>query len=109
MRVVKGEVFDVAVDIRQISPTFGQWVGCILSAENRRQLWVPPGFAHGFLTLSETADFLYKTTHYYAPQHERCLLWNDTALKIDWPLTTTPILSIKDLEGHPLATAEVYR
>jgi dTDP-4-dehydrorhamnose 3,5-epimerase len=109
VRVVKGEVFDVAVDIRQISPTFGQWVGCILSAENRRQLWVPPGFAHGFLTLSETADFLYKTTHYYAPQHERCLLWNDTALKIDWPLTTTPILSIKDSEGHPLATAEVYR
>lgn len=108
VRVVKGEVFDVAVDLRQSSPTFGKWVGCILSAENRRQLWVPPGFAHGFLTLSETAEFLYKTTDYYAPQHERCLLWNDPTLKIDWPLAATPILSPKDLEGQPLTTTEVY-
>ena len=108
VRVIKGEVFDVAVDLRQSSPTFGKWVGCILSAENRRQLWVPPGFAHGFLTLSETAEFLYKTTDYYAPQHERCLLWNDPILKIDWPLAAAPTLSAKDLEGQPLATAEVY-
>lgn len=108
VRVVKGEVFDVAVDLRKSSSTFGQWVGCILSADNKRQLWVPPGFAHGFLTLSESAEFLYKTTDYYAPQHERCLLWNDPALNIDWPPVAEPILSAKDWQGKPLAMAEVY-
>ena len=86
MRVIAGEVFDVAVDLRRSSPTFGRWVGVVLSAENRRMLWVPPGFAHGFLALSESADFLYKTTDYWHPKHERTLLWNDPALGIDWPL-----------------------
>ncbi|MGB7444907.1 MAG: dTDP-4-dehydrorhamnose 3,5-epimerase [Coleofasciculaceae cyanobacterium] len=108
VRVVLGEVFDVAVDIRKSSPTFGQWVSCILSAENKKQLWIPPGFAHGFLVLSEAAEFCYKTTDYYAPQHERTIQWNDPDLAIDWPLTNEPILSKKDQNGQPLRTAEVY-
>ena len=100
VRVVAGEVFDVAVDIRPESPTFGQWVGEILSASNHRQLWVPPGLAHGFLVLSDSAEFLYKTTDYYAPAHERCIAWNDPTLAIDWPeLSTPPALSAKDAAG----------
>lgn len=108
VRVVQGEVFDVAVDIRKSSPTFGQWVGVILSAENKQQLWVPEGFAHGFVVLSEAAEFLYKTTDYYAPQHERCILWNDAELKIDWPLAAAPSLSDKDAKGLTLQRAEVF-
>ena len=96
VRVVAGEVFDVAVDIRKGSPTFGKWVAEILSAENKRQMWIPSGFAHGFLTLSETAEFLYKTTDYYSPQHERCIRWDDSAIEIDWPLAGEPVLSGKD-------------
>lgn len=107
VRVVQGEVFDVAVDIRKGSPSFGQWVGEILSAENRRQLWIPPGFAHGFLTLSESADFLYKTTDYYSPELERCILWNDPALAIDWPLDAAPTISAKDAVGKRFAEAEL--
>ncbi len=100
VRVVAGEVFDVAVDVRPGSPTFGKWAGEILSGANKRQLWVPPGLAHGFLVLSDTADFLYKTTDYYAPAHERCIAWNDPTLAIDWPLNgQTPLLSAKDLAG----------
>ncbi len=99
VRVVQGEVFDVAVDIRPESPTYGQWVGEILSAENKRQLWVPAGLAHGFLVLSETAEFLYKTTDYYAPSHERCIAWNDPDLAIAWPLDASPLLSAKDAQG----------
>jgi dTDP-4-dehydrorhamnose 3,5-epimerase len=95
VRCTQGEVFDVVVDIRRDSPTFGQWVGEILSEENKRQLWIPPGLAHGFLVLSESADFLYKTTEYYAPQHERSILWNDPDLAIEWPLNS-PLLSAKD-------------
>ena len=108
VRVVVGEVFDVVVDIRKSSPTFGRWVGLILSAENKRQLLVPEGFAHGFFTLSETAEFLYKTTNYYAPQFERCLAWNDADLSIDWPLQGLPILSQKDSQGEELKFAEVF-
>lgn len=108
VRVVLGEVFDVAVDIRKSSPTFGQWVGCVLSETNKRQFWVPPGFAHGFLVLSETADFLYKTTDYYAPEYERAILWNDPDIGIDWPIADTPILSAKDKAAQPLKTAEVF-
>lgn len=108
VRVVIGEVFDVAVDLRKNSPTFGEWVSCILSAANKRLLWVPPGFAHGFLVLSESADFLYKTTDYYAPEYERAILWNDPTLNIDWPLQTTPLLSAKDQAAKTLETAEVY-
>jgi dTDP-4-dehydrorhamnose 3,5-epimerase len=100
VRVVQGAVFDVAVDIRRESPTFGQWVGEILSAENKRQLWVPAGLAHGFLVLSETAEFLYKTTAYYTPEHERCIAWDDATLAIDWPLAgALPRLSSKDMAG----------
>ena len=107
VRVVAGEVFDVAVDIRRGSPTFGQWVGEILSGTNKRQLWVPPGLAHGFLVLSDTADFLYKTTDYYAPAHERCIAWNDPTLAIDWPLNgQTPLLSAKDVAGAAFASAD---
>jgi dTDP-4-dehydrorhamnose 3,5-epimerase len=112
VRVVAGEVFDVAVDLRQSSPTFGQWVGELLSAENKRQMWVPEGFAHGFLVLSESAEFLYKTTDYYAPQHERCLSWNDSSVAIDWPLQRlagAPLqLSAKDQVGAALAQAQTY-
>lgn len=104
VRVVAGEVFDVAVDIRRDSPTYGQWVGEILSANNQRQLWIPPGLAHGFLVLSESAEFLYKTTDYYAPEFERCLAWDDPHLRIDWPLgDLMPIVSAKDGLGKHLA------
>lgn len=108
VRVVQGSVFDVAVDIRKSSPTFGQWVGAILSEDNKHQLWVPAGFAHGFLVLSDTAEFLYKTTDYYAPEHERCIAWNDPTLKIDWPLDGEPTLSAKDSQGQSLTEAHVY-
>jgi dTDP-4-dehydrorhamnose 3,5-epimerase len=109
VRVVQGEVFDVAVDVRRSSPTFGRWHGVILSESNRRQFWVPAGFAHGFVVLSESADFLYKTTDYYAPEHERCIAWNDPAVGIDWPLgDIEPKLSAKDQAGLSLAQAEVF-
>ena len=112
VRVTSGAVFDVAVDIRRGSPTFGRWVGVELSADNHRQLWVPPGMAHGFVVLSESADFLYKTTDYYAPQFERSIAWNDPTIGIDWPLAaygiTEPLLSDKDRAGLPLAQAEVF-
>jgi dTDP-4-dehydrorhamnose 3,5-epimerase len=105
VRAVVGEVFDVAVDLRGQSPTFGRWVAALLSAENHKQLWIPPGFAHGFLALSEHAEFLYKTTAYYTPEFERCILWNDPGLAIAWPLDDTPILSAKDGTGMTLAEA----
>jgi dTDP-4-dehydrorhamnose 3,5-epimerase len=108
VRVVRGAVFDVAVDVRRSSPTFGRWVGAELSEENQRQLWVPPGFAHGFLVLSETADFLYKTTDYYAPEHERCIAWDDPTLAIAWPADVTPRLSAKDQQGVAFASAEAF-
>jgi dTDP-4-dehydrorhamnose 3,5-epimerase len=108
VRVVRGSVFDVAVDLRKSSPTFGQWVGAELSEDNHRQMWVPPGFAHGFVVTSESADFLYKTTDYYAPQHERCIAWNDPAIGIQWPLAEPPQLSAKDQAGVLLAAAEVF-
>lgn len=109
VRAVVGEVFDVAVDLRRNSPTFGQWVGEILSAENKRQLWIPPGFAHGFITLSETADFLYKTTDTWSPEHERCLLWNDPAVGIQWPYDGAPVLSEKDIsQAKKLPDADVF-
>ena len=108
VRVVRGAVFDVAVDIRKSSPTFGKWVGMELSADNHRQLWVPPGFAHGFLVLSDTAEFLYKTTDYYAPEYERCIAWNDTTLAIDWCLEGRPNLSVKDAHGRALENAELF-
>ena len=108
VRVARGSVVDVAVDLRRGSPTFGRSVGVTLSAQNKKMLWVPPGFAHGFLTLSEVADFLYKTTDFWYPEHERTLLWNDPALGIDWPLTGEPSLAAKDAAGTPLASAEVY-
>src|SRR5690606_22947913 len=108
VRVVAGEVFDVAVDLRKSSPTFGKWVGAHLSAQNKHQLWVPEGFAHGFVVLSETAEFLYKTTDYWAPEHERCIAWNDPQLGIDWHIQGEPRLSAKDAEGKPLASAEVF-
>ena len=109
MRVTYGAVFDVAVDIRRSSPTFGKWVGTELSAENHRQLWIPPGFAHGFVVLSETADFVYKTTNYYAPQSDRGLLWNDPEIGIDWPKLDIPFsLSDKDLKQPSLKLAEVF-
>ena len=108
VRVVQGEVFDVAVDIRKSSPTFGQWVAETLSANNKKQLWIPEGFAHGFLTLSETAEFLYKTTDYYTPALERCITWNDPAIGIIWPQELTPQQSDKDQAGSALAVSEVY-
>ena len=108
VRVVVGEVFDVAVDLRTGSPNFGEWVGIHLSAEYKRQFWVPPGFAHGFLVLSAAAEFLYKTTDYYAPEYERSLLWNDPELGIDWPLDGDPILSVKDQAGVRFKDAEVF-
>lgn len=108
VRVVQGEVFDVAVDLRKSSKTFGQWVGVHLSAENKKQLWVPEGFAHGFVVLSETAEFLYKTTDYYAPECERSLLWNDPSLGIDWPFDGEPKLAPKDVAGKRLDEAETF-
>lgn len=108
VRVVQGAVFDVAVDIRKSSPTFGQWVGALLTAENKHQFWVPEGFAHGFVVLSDTAEFLYKTTDYYAPAHERSILWNDPDLAIDWTTDITPILSGKDQAAALLRDAEVF-
>ena len=108
MRVVQGEVFDVAVDLRKSSATFGQWVGVHLSADNHRQLWVPPGFAHGFVVLSESAEFLYKTTDYWYPEHERSLLWSDAQVGIQWPLDGQPLLAAKDAAAKPLAEAECF-
>ncbi|WP_372778319.1 dTDP-4-dehydrorhamnose 3,5-epimerase [Litorivivens sp.] len=110
VRVTHGEVFDVAVDMRRSSATFGQWYGVVLSGENHRQIWVPPGFAHGFYVMSESADFHYKCTDYYAPEHERCLLWNDKAVGIEWPLVdgSEPELSAKDRVGLPLESAEAF-
>jgi len=108
VRVVAGEVFDVAVDLRKSSPSFGRWFGTHLSAQNQRQLWVPEGFAHGFVVLSESAEFLYKTTDYYAPEHERSLLWNDPALGIQWPIDEAPQLSAKDQAGKLLRDAELF-
>ncbi len=108
VRVVQGEVFDVAVDIRKSSSTFGKWVGEVLSADNKKQLWVPEGFAHGFVVLSESAEFLYKTTDYYAPEYERSIVWNDPAIAIKWPINGEPILSAKDQQAKTLATAEHF-
>ena len=109
VRVVRGSVFDVAVDLRRASPAFGQWYGVELTEDNHRQLWIPPGFGHGFLVTSDSADFLYKATDYYAPEHERSVLWNDPALGIAWPIEDlTPLLSEKDRRGLPLSEAEVY-
>lgn len=108
VRVTSGAVFDVCVDLRRSSPTFGKSVSMILSAESHRQLWIPPGFAHGFLVTSDNAEFLYKTTDYYAPQYERSLLWNDPVLGIEWPLQHEPTLSVKDKAGVPLAAADVF-
>jgi dTDP-4-dehydrorhamnose 3,5-epimerase len=103
-----GEVFDVAVDLRRSSPTFGKWTGARLSAENKRQMWIPEGFAHGFLVLSDVAEFLYKTTDYYAPEYERCILWNDPELGIRWPFAGTPLLSRKDAEAPLFSSAELF-
>lgn len=108
VRVVQGEVFDVAVDLRRSSPTFGQWVGAVLSAENKHQLWVPEGFAHGFIVLSASAEFLYKTTDYYAPAHERCILWSDATLAIDWPQGVQPVVSAKDAQGLAFTAAQTF-
>ncbi len=108
VRVIAGEVFDVCVDLRRSSPTYGKSVSVLLSADNHRQLWIPPGFAHGFLVTSDSADFVYKTTDYYAPEHERSVLWNDPALAIPWPLQSEPLLSAKDKAGLPLVQAETY-
>lgn len=108
VRVVAGSVFDVAVDLRRSSPTFGQWVGEVLSAENKAQMWVPEGFAHGFLVLSESAEFVYKTTDYYAPEHERCIAWNDSTLSVEWRLSEAPIVSSKDISGIQLANADTF-
>ncbi|MBK6295659.1 MAG: dTDP-4-dehydrorhamnose 3,5-epimerase [Rhodoferax sp.] len=112
VRVARGAVFDVAVDIRRASSTFGQWVGVELSEDNQRQLWVPPGFAHGFLALSESADFLYKTTDFYAPAFERCIVWNDPQIAIDWPLSNAqvdqPLVSAKDQQGARLDRADLF-
>jgi dTDP-4-dehydrorhamnose 3,5-epimerase len=108
VRVIQGEVFDVAVDIRKSSPTFGQWVGEMLSAENKRQMWVPEGFAHGFVVLSDAAEVLYKTTAYYAPEHERCIAWNDPTIGVQWPIKGAPVLSAKDRQGVSLAEAQHF-
>ena len=108
IRCLQGEIFDVAVDLRKSSPTFGQWVGETLSGENRRMFWIPAGFAHGFLVLSQTAEVLYKTTDFYAPKHERTILWNDPTIHIEWPTSLTPSLSGKDLAGQTFEQAEVY-
>ncbi|HVE49127.1 MAG TPA: dTDP-4-dehydrorhamnose 3,5-epimerase [Casimicrobiaceae bacterium] len=108
VRVVSGEVFDVAVDLRRRSPTFGRWVGVMLSADNKRMLWMPPGFAHGFLVVSETADFLYKATDYYHPEHERTLVWNDPDVNVRWPVAGEPTLAAKDKAGTRFADCAVY-
>jgi dTDP-4-dehydrorhamnose 3,5-epimerase len=108
VRVVAGEIFDVAVDIRRSSDTFGRWIGMTLSAENRRQLWVPPGFAHGFVVLSPSVELLYKTTDYWAPEHERAIIWNDPTVGIEWPISQPPLLSTKDQAARPLTEAEVF-
>jgi dTDP-4-dehydrorhamnose 3,5-epimerase len=108
VRVTSGEVFDVAVDIRKSSSTFGQWFGIILSAENKKQLWIPEGFAHGFVTLSDTAEFLYKTTDYWAPEYERSIIWNDPSIGIQWPIEGEPVLSAKDQKASLLGDAEVF-
>ena len=108
VRVISGDVFDVAVDIRRPSPTFGKWVGDYLTAENKKQMWVPPGFAHGFLVLSDDAEFLYKTTDYWAPEHERCIRWNDPVLNVQWPITGDPLVSGKDEKGAFFQDAEVF-
>lgn len=108
VRVVAGSVFDVAVDVRRGSPSFGQWVGEVLSSENCRQMWIPEGFAHGFLVLSASAELLYKATDYWSPDNERCIAWNDPQLAISWPLAGAPLLSAKDVLGAPFASAEVY-
>jgi dTDP-4-dehydrorhamnose 3,5-epimerase len=108
VRVISGEVFDVAVDIRRSSPTFGKWVGLCLSAENRRQLWIPEGFAHAFLVLSDFAEFLYKTTDYWNAEYERCIIWDDRDLAVDWPIQGAPVLSRKDAEGKTFREAEVF-
>lgn len=108
VRCTLGEVYDIAVDIRRSSPTFGQWVGVMLSADNKRQLWIPEGFAHGFVTVSEHAEFLYKTTNYYAPDHERSIIWNDAELGIDWMLDSTPSLSGKDMQACAFNAAQLF-
>jgi len=108
VRVVVGEVFDVAVDIRRSSTTFGQWFGTLLSAENKRQMWVPPGFAHGFCVTTDIAEFLYLTTEYYAPEHERCIAWDDPDLSINWPLATVPNISAKDRQGCLFMNADLF-
>ncbi len=108
VRVVAGEVFDVAVDLRRSSPRYGRWMGLHLSAENKRMLWIPAGFAHGFLALLESTEVLYKTTDYYAPEHERCVLWNDPDIGIDWPITGVPLVSEKDGRGVALKLAETF-
>ncbi|KVK77461.1 dTDP-4-dehydrorhamnose 3,5-epimerase [Burkholderia cepacia] len=108
VRVIEGEVFDVAVDIRRSSPNFGKWVGVVLSADNHRQLWVPPGFAHGFVVLSAAAQFLYKTTDYWFPEHERSIVWNDPEIAIAWPIDGEPVLASKDAAGKRLSESDVY-
>jgi dTDP-4-dehydrorhamnose 3,5-epimerase len=108
VRVVSGEIFDVAVDVRRSSPRFGRWMGRRLSADNKRILWIPPGFAHGFLSLADATEVLYKTTDYYAPEHERCVLWSDPAIGIEWPLSGEPTVSVKDSRGIALKAAEVF-
>jgi dTDP-4-dehydrorhamnose 3,5-epimerase len=108
VRVTAGEVFDVSVDVRRHSATFGKWVGVVLSAENKRQLWIPPGFAHGFLVMRDDTEYLYKTTDYYSPHHERCIRWDDLAIGIEWPISQAPILSGKDRLGVALLDAEVF-
>ncbi|WP_321901631.1 dTDP-4-dehydrorhamnose 3,5-epimerase [Burkholderia cenocepacia] len=108
VRVVSGEVFDVAVDLRRSSPTFGKWLGVMLSAENNRQLWIPEGFAHGFVVTSDSAEFLYKTTDYWYPEYERTIIWNDPQLDIDWPLDEVPVVSVKDQQGVPFVTANLF-
>jgi dTDP-4-dehydrorhamnose 3,5-epimerase len=108
VRVVQGEVFDVVVDLRKSSPTFGKWVGVTLSDSNHRQLWVPPGFAHGFVVLSDSAEFLYKTTDYWYPEHERSLLWSDASVGVDWPVDADPVLAAKDAAGQLLDEAECF-
>ncbi len=108
VRVASGEVFDVAVDLRKHSPTFGRWVGAVLSAENKQQLWIPEGFGHGFVTLSEQAEFLYKTTNYYAPEYDRCIAWNDPDIGIDWPIQASPLLSAKDQAGKSFKDADYF-